>query len=46
MGAEGAANIIFRKDIDSVENPAEKRAEKIADYKDGFATPYGAAERG
>lgn len=46
MGAEGAANIIFRKEIEGAANPAEKRAEKIADYRDRFATPYVAAERG
>ncbi len=46
MGAEGAANIIFRKDIKAAKNPAEKRAEKIQEYKDTFATPYKAAERG
>jgi len=46
MGADGAANIIFRKEIDSAENPAEKRAEIIQDYRERFATPYYAAERG
>ncbi len=46
MGAEGAANIIFRKDIEKADNPTEKRAEKIAEYKERFATPYVAAERG
>lgn len=46
MGAEGAANIIFRKDIQNAENQAEKRAEKITEYKERFATPYMAAERG
>lgn len=46
MGADGAANIIFRKEIESAENPAEKRAEMIAAYKESFATPYVAAERG
>lgn len=46
MGAEGAANIIFRKEIDSAADPAVKRAELIAEYKDRFATPYVAAERG
>ena len=46
MGAEGAANIIFRKEIESAKNPEEKRAELIADYRDRFATPYVAAERG
>jgi len=46
MGAEGAANIIFRKEIEGADNPTEKRAEMIADYRDRFATPYVAAERG
>ena len=46
MGPDGAANIIFRKDIDSSENPAETRLQKIQEYKDEFATPYKAAERG
>ena len=46
MGAEGAANIIFRKDIEAAANPGEKRTEMIAQYKDRFATPYVAAERG
>lgn len=46
MGAEGAANIIFRKEIESADNPVEKRAEKIAEYRERFATPYVAAERG
>jgi methylmalonyl-CoA decarboxylase alpha subunit len=46
MGPEGAANIIFKKDIDSAENPVEARKEKIAEYKDKFANPYRAAARG
>lgn len=46
MGPEGAANIIFKKDIENAENPAQARAEKIQDYKDRFATPYIAASRG
>ena len=46
MGPEGAANIIFRKDIDASENPKETRAEKIKEYSDQFATPYQAAARG
>lgn len=46
MGPEGAANIIFKKDIQNAENPAQARAEKIQDYKDRFATPYIAASRG
>jgi methylmalonyl-CoA decarboxylase alpha subunit len=46
MGAEGAANIIFRKEIEAADNPVEKRAEKIAEYRERFVTPYVAAERG
>jgi acetyl-CoA carboxylase carboxyltransferase component len=46
MGPEGAANIIFKRDIENAENPASARAEKIQDYKDRFATPYIAASRG
>lgn len=46
MGAQGAANIVFRKEIESADNPAEKRKEKIADYEDRFSNPYCAAGRG
>ena len=46
MGAEGAAGIIFRKDISEAENPKDKRAELITDYREQFYNPYAAAERG
>ena len=46
MGPDGAANIIFRKDIDEAADAMAMRAEKIQSYKDEFATPYKAAERG
>jgi len=46
MGPDGAANIIFKKDIESSEDPAATRAEKIAEYRAEFATPYQAAKRG
>lgn len=46
MGPDGAANIIFRKDIDEAENPAEMKQQKLDNYKSEFATPYKAAERG
>ncbi|MDR1733154.1 MAG: methylmalonyl-CoA carboxyltransferase [Synergistaceae bacterium] len=46
MGAEGAANIVFKKEIDSSPDPAAARLEKIAEYRNAFATPYVAAERG
>ena len=46
MGAQGAANIVFRKDIEAAADPAAKRAEKIAEYEDKFSNPYCAAARG
>lgn len=46
MGPEGAANIIFRKEISKSENPEATRQEKIKEYEDKFANPYVAASRG
>jgi len=46
MGADGAANIIFKKEIDTAQNPEETRVQKIEEYREAFATPYAAAERG
>ena len=46
MGPEGAANIVFKKEIDEAENPAEMRKQKIQEYKDKFANPFVAASKG
>ena len=46
MGPDGAANIIFRKEIMEAENPEEMRKIKIQEYKDKFANPYVAASKG
>ena len=46
MGPEGAANIIFRKEIMEAENPAEMKKIKVQEYKDKFANPYVAASKG
>lgn len=46
MGAKGAAEIIFKKEIKSAKNPEEKWKEKEAEYAKLFANPYSAAERG
>jgi propionyl-CoA carboxylase beta chain len=46
MGARGAVNIIYRRDLAKAESPETRRAELIQDYTDHFATPYIAAERG
>ena len=46
MGARGAAEIIFKKEIATAENPEEKWKEKEAEYSETFANPYRAAARG
>ena len=46
MGPEGAANIIFRKEIASAEDPEKMRKQKVKEYKDKFANPYVAAAKG
>lgn len=46
MGPEGAANIIFRKEIMSAENPEKLRKIKVAEYRKKFANPYVAASKG
>lgn len=46
MGAKGAAEIIFKRDIAAAENPEAKWKEKELEYTDKFANPYGAAARG
>ena len=46
MGAEGAVNIVYRRDIATSPTPEERRATLIDDYKAHFANPYIAAERG
>ncbi len=45
MGAEGAAEIVFRKEIDSAEDKPAKRKEMIELYRESFANPYVAAGR-
>jgi len=46
MGPDGAVNIVFRRELEESDDPTERRAELIADYKERFANPYAAAERG
>ncbi len=46
MGAKGASEIIFRKEIKEAADPAAMLAQKEQEYKDKFANPYTAAERG
>lgn len=46
MGAKGAAEIIFKKEISNADNPDQAWKEKEAEYAEIFANPYRAAERG
>ncbi len=46
MGAKGAVEIIFKKEIDKAEDKAAAFDKKVAEYTDKFANPYAAAERG
>jgi acetyl-CoA carboxylase carboxyltransferase component len=46
MGPEGAANIIFKKEIEAADDPDDMRKKKVQEYKDKFANPYVAAAKG
>jgi propionyl-CoA carboxylase beta chain len=46
MGPEGAVNILYRREMDHASDPAALREEKTREYRDKFANPYVAAERG
>ncbi len=46
MGAEGAVNIVFRKELAAAADPAAERARLIEEYREKFANPYKAAELG
>jgi propionyl-CoA carboxylase beta chain len=46
MGPQGAANIIFSKEIQTSENPENTRKDKIEEYREKFANPYVAASQG
>jgi propionyl-CoA carboxylase beta chain len=46
MGPEGAVGIIFRKELAKAEDPEARKAELVAEYREKFANPYVAAERG
>ncbi|MFE8695532.1 acyl-CoA carboxylase subunit beta [Cytobacillus sp. FJAT-53684] len=46
MGPQGAANIIFAREIQNSEDPEATRAQKIEEYREKFANPYVAASRG
>ncbi|HZB28968.1 MAG TPA: acyl-CoA carboxylase subunit beta, partial [Streptosporangiaceae bacterium] len=46
MGAQGAVNILYRRELASAPDPDARRAERITEYEDTLANPYIAAERG
>jgi propionyl-CoA carboxylase beta chain len=46
MGAKGAVEIIFKKEIESSPNPEQALNEKVEEYKEKFTNPFGAAARG
>ena len=46
MGAEGAVNIVYRRELASADNAESARSQKIAEFRERFANPFIAAERG
>ena len=46
MAAPGAVNIIFRREIETAGDPAQRQTELVDEYEERFANPYQAAERG
>jgi propionyl-CoA carboxylase beta chain len=46
MGPEGAVNILYKREIDSAEDPVALRAAKVKEYREKFSNPYVAAARG
>ena len=46
MGAQGAVNILYRRELAAAEDPDAERARRVREYEDTLANPYLAAERG
>ncbi len=46
MGPEGAVNIVYRRELQKAEDPEKLRREKVQEFRERFANPYIAAERG
>ena len=46
MGAEGAVNVLYRREIEQAADPAAERARYVAEYRDKLANPYVSASRG
>jgi propionyl-CoA carboxylase beta chain len=46
MGPEGAVNILYRRELEQADDPQAARAARVAEFREKFANPYVAAERG
>ncbi|HSE03424.1 MAG TPA: carboxyl transferase domain-containing protein, partial [Methylomirabilota bacterium] len=46
MGPDGAVNILYRREMDAAADPAALKEDKVREYREKFANPYAAAERG
>ena len=46
MGPEGAVDIVYKRELDGAENRSSARQEKIEEFRERFANPYVAADRG
>jgi propionyl-CoA carboxylase beta chain len=46
MGPDGAVNILYRREMDGAPDPAALKDEKVREYREKFANPFVAAERG
>ncbi len=46
MGAQGAVNILYRRELADAPDPEAQRAQRVTEYEDTLANPYIAAERG
>ena len=46
MGPEGAVNILYKRELETAEDPAAARAARVAEFREKFANPYIAAGRG
>jgi propionyl-CoA carboxylase beta chain len=46
MGPEGAVNILYRKELETAQDPGAERASRVAEFREKFASPFVAAARG
>ena len=46
MGPEGAVNVLYRRELQAAADPAALRQQKVAEFREKFANPYMAADRG